>query len=93
MKMLLNSLINRKFLCIKELFIVIINFNLFMLYRKSIENIFRKFLYDGPGKLPIIGQVQFFNQIYNSKKNEENIVETLRQLRSDFCVNISERMV
>lgn len=58
-----------------------------------LEAILHPFVYDSPVNVPMFENVHYLRPIFNVKTQQERIGKQLRHLRTQFCENITERMV
>lgn len=57
------------------------------------EAILRPLVYDSPVNTPMFENVDYLRPIFNAKNQQQRIEKHLRQLRTQFRENISERLV
>ncbi|TMW41954.1 hypothetical protein DOY81_012966, partial [Sarcophaga bullata] len=59
---------------------------------KHLEAILRPLVYDSPVNAPMFENVDYLRPIFNAKNQQQRIEKQLRQLRTQFRENISERL-
>uniref|UniRef100_A0A1A9ZVI3 HAUS augmin-like complex subunit 3 N-terminal domain-containing protein n=1 Tax=Glossina pallidipes TaxID=7398 RepID=A0A1A9ZVI3_GLOPL len=57
-----------------------------------IETVLRSFVYDGPVNTPMFENVSYLKPIFNANMKKELIDKQLRQMRTQFQENVTERM-
>lgn len=63
------------------------------MYSNRIESILRPFVYDSPVNAPMFENVHYLRPIFNVKTQQHRIDKHLRQLRTEFHENVTERLV
>ncbi|XP_037953450.1 augmin complex subunit dgt3-like isoform X2 [Teleopsis dalmanni] len=59
---------------------------------KSLENNLKPLVYDGPVARPTFEQVHFLIPLFDARSSQQQISDTLRDIRGKFYTNITERM-
>lgn len=74
-------------------YVNVLGFCRLFVFSNRIESILRPFVYDSPVNAPMFENVHYLRPIFNVKTQQYRIEKHLRQLRTEFHENVTERLV